>query len=378
MAGGVNMLFGDMLNENQLYVGAVLNGELQDFGGQAAYVNRQSRYAWGGGLSHIPFRYGTYNQSIDSVNVSNQNYYFIKHTYNIYRIFRDQASIFSFYPFSKATRIEASSSFNYYHFRLDRYYAYSDEYYREIYPYNYNDNPERYRERNVKEGAITPFAYQDMNIAYVGDDASFGLASPMKGYRYRIELQQSLGRINMTSLLLDARTYFYVKPVTFAFKAFQYSRLGKDANNDLMPPLYLGYETLIRGYNYHALNSVDIEEANIVYNNLLGSKMALTNFEIRMPFTGPERLALIKSKFLFSDINLFFDAGIAWGEYSIFNNNTGFYDEYNRKLLDSKIITSAGITTRINVYGQIIIEPYYAIPLELKRGVYGLNFTPGW
>lgn len=365
MAGGINMLFGDMLNDNQLYVGAMLNGELQDFGAQAAYLNRKSRYAWGGGLSHIPYRFVTYNLDYDATLPDNTTPA-IKQTYNLYRIFQEQASAFSYYPFSKATRIEGGISVNYYSFRLDRYHNYYD-------PTGYYYYGEE-RERNVS-GAGDSFGMQDVSLAYVGDNSSFGLTAPMNGYRYRLEAQQTFGHISMTSLLADLRKYFYTKPVTFAAKGYMYARLGKDADNSLMPPLYLGYETLVRGYTYKAFDrSNSLSENSLQPEDILGNKMLVTNFEIRLPFTGPERLAVIKSGFLFTDLNLFFDAGVVWGE-------SEYYDVENRSFSDSKIITSTGASVRINLFGQLIIEPYYAFPLQLEgnsQGIFGINFTPGW
>ena len=368
MAGGINMLFGDMLGDNQLYVGAVLNGELQDFGAQAAYLNRQSRYAWGGGLSHIPYRFLT--GEIDyNATLPNSTQSAIKETYNLYRIFKEQASIFSYYPFSKATRLEGGASFNYYSFRLDKYYNYYNEFGQQYYI-----DPDDARDRNVA-GAGDSFGMEEVSIAFVGDDSSFGLTAPMNGYRYRLEVQQNFGELTMTALLADVRKYFYVKPVTFAAKGYLYTRLGKDADNSLMPPLYLGYETLVRGYNYKAFDrSLLINNNSLEPEDILGSKMLVANFEIRLPFTGPERLAVIKSSFLFTDLNLFFDAGVVWGE-------SARYGVVERSFSESKIITSTGISTRINVFGQLILEPYYAFPLQLdgnSKGVFGLNFTPGW
>jgi WD40 repeat protein len=367
MAGGINMLFGDMLNDNQLYVGAVLNGELQDFGAQAAYLNRQSRYAWGGGLSHIPYRFVTYN--LESGTLPGSTRPAIKETYNLYRIFKEQISAFSYYPFSKATRLEGGASFNYYSFRLDKYYNYYNEFGQQ-----YNINPEDARDRNVA-GAGDSFGMEEVSIAFVGDDSSFGLTAPMNGYRYRLEVQQNFGELTMTALLADARKYFYLKPVTIAAKGYFYSRLGKDADNSLMPPLFLGYETLVRGYNSKAFyRSTSINQNSLQPEDILGNKMLVTNFEIRLPFTGPERLAVIKSGFLFTDLNLFFDAGLVWGE-------SARYGVTKRSFGDSKIITSTGISTRINIFGQLILEPYYAFPLQLdgnSQGVFGLNFVPGW
>src|SRR5690606_36519569 len=55
----------------------------------------------------------------------------------------------------------------------------------------------------------------------------------------------------------------------------------------------------------------------IGYNDLSGSKMVVGNFEVRLPFTGPEKLAVIPSGLLFSDLNFFIDGGLAWSNNSI-------------------------------------------------------------
>ena len=113
---------------------------------------------------------------------------------------------------------------------------------------------------------------------------------------------------------------------------------------------------------------------SIWYNDLTGSKMLVTNFEVRIPFTGPERLAMIKSGMFFSDVNLFLDGGLIW--------NSG--DKITWKRPNDRSarapIFSTGISTRINLFGQIIIQPYYAIPLSLatKKGYFGINFYPGF
>lgn len=106
--------------------------------------------------------------------------------------------------------------------------------------------------------------------------------------------------------------------------------------------------------------------------------MAVANAEVRFPFSGPERLALIKSKWFLTDLNLFFDAGIAWnrGDKIVFKDNASHPAE-NEKFP----LTSTGVSLRINLLGYLIIEPYYAFPLQnggFRNGVFGLNFMPGW
>src|SRR5690606_12529224 len=69
-----------------------------------------------------------------------------------------------------------------------------------------------------------------------------------------------------------------------------------------------GYPFFVRGYDNLSRDRV----GDISFNDLMGSRVAVGNFELRLPFTGPEKLAAVKSDFLFSDLNLFFDAGLAW------------------------------------------------------------------
>ena len=106
--------------------------------------------------------------------------------------------------------------------------------------------------------------------------------------------------------------------------------------------------------------------------------MYVGNIELRLPFTGPERLSAIKSRLLFTELNLFTDGGIAWG------NRTEIFGEGKEQTMverKSKFVMSTGISLRLNLFGYLIIEPYYAIPWQnggWKNGSFGFNFTPGW
>ncbi len=124
--------------------------------------------------------------------------------------------------------------------------------------------------------------------------------------------------------------------------------------------------------------------------------MAVFKFVLRLPFTGPERLAAIRSNMLFSDLNLFFDAGLAWrqgdeirfkGSRDIIGSEDilGAEGEHlgTRPIYEDVRIPamSVGVSLRVNLFGAMILEPYYAIPFQrndLKFGTFGLNFAPGW
>src|SRR5690606_30777895 len=80
-------------------------------------------------------------------------------------------------------------------------------------------------------------------------------------------------------------------------RLYSYARVGKD--DDRLYPLYIGYPHMIRGYESNSFEST----GDIRLLDLMGPRMAIANLELRIPFTGPEKLALIKSGLLFSDLN---------------------------------------------------------------------------
>ena len=127
----------------------------------------------------------------------------------------------------------------------------------------------------------------------------------------------------------------------------------------------------------------------------------MVNFEVRLPFTGPKKLAAVESKFLFSDLNLFFDAGLAYnstskvafkstpGGIGLMNDPDFIPDPIkpNEPIPQVPIYyeripaMSAGVSLRVNVFGYFIIEPYYAFPFQrkdLQSGIFGMTFAPGW
>jgi len=102
---------------------------------------------------------------------------------------------------------------------------------------------------------------------------------------------------------------------------------------------------------------------------------------VRLPFTGPRRLSLIKSGFLVTDLNVFFDAGLS------FYDKTDFQKEDPEPLdgkdhIVRKPVYSTGVSLRVNLFNYLVLEPYFALPLsvpaENRRWTFGLNLSPGW
>lgn len=390
VGGGVTGLFSDMLNNHQLIGTVALNGEIQDLGGQVFYLNQKKPIQWGASFSHIPYQfYGgtTIEHEPDTLGFGNGLTYFNgTRKDRINRVFIDQVSVFAFKPFNTYQRLEVGGSLNWYSF--------SAREYREDgevgigpngYIYSFISRIS-YRPKRLdpEEFGLKPFRLNQLYTAYVSDNTTFGTVAPLKGHRYRIELAKFFGTTSYTSVLADFRKYQYVKPFTIAGRLMYNGRLNA-SNLDFLNqinPLYIGYPWHMHGFWGNAMQK-QINLGTITQDALMGEQMALSNLELRLPFTGPQKLALIPFNYLPSDLNFFVDAGMIWsenrkiGETYVFNPN-------GTNPLDFKInpIISTGLSLRVNVLGYLIVEPYVAFPYyngKKQASVTGINFmVPGW
>lgn len=400
--GGIVGMFSDILGHNQIIANLSVNGEIYDFGGLVGYINQQSRVNWGAALSHIPYITGFREIVPDKLGEGDDEIDVINDQTNLIRTFEDQAQLFAAYPFNKVHRFEAGGAFSRYSYRIDR----ISNYYENIngYPGYYITSDKRKvpldQATNEFGVPFKSFTIFQANAAFVGDNSINGITSPLDGFRYRVGMEQYFGDYQFSAVTVDLRKYWRLKPVTLAARSYNYLRIGKDGEN--LYPLYIGYPYLIRGYEANSLyNNTSGSSGGFDINQLSGNKIAVFNLELRLPFTGPKKLSAIPSKFLFTDLNLFFDAGLAWNQGSkiVFknqpeNNIDPILDPNTQQpVLDQNgnpIYTntnqrvpamSVGISLRVNVFGAFVLEPYYAIPFQRKDlsvGVFGLTFAPGW
>jgi hypothetical protein len=384
--GGIVGMFSDILGRNQIIANVSINGEVHDFGGLVGYINQANRINWGFAVSHIPYLTGFRDIAVEELPTDDPNTTIpvYNERTNIIRTFENQAQLFAAYPFNKVHRFEAGTAISRYSYRVDRwsnYYQNLDGY---VGGYLGSDRKHISSEQASQELGISLRAFNifQLNAGFVGDNSIFGLTAPLDGFRYRISGEQYFGDYQFSAVNVDLRKYVRAKPVTFAARAFSYMRLGQDGEN--LYPLYVGYPYLIRGYEANSFyNSDNAQVGTFDINQLSGSKMAVFNFEMRLPFTGPKQLAQIPSRFLISDLNLFFDAGLAWDEYS----TVSFKSQPSGELLENGRprervpALSAGVSLRVNMFGYFVLEPYYAFPFQrkdVKAGVFGLTFAPGW
>ncbi|WP_184549728.1 DPP IV N-terminal domain-containing protein [Mucilaginibacter sp. FT3.2] len=409
LSSGIQGVFSDILGRNQIFAAASVNGQIYDSGAAITYVNQTGRWNLGTGISHIPYLFGLQNETYPKQNVNGKNVTVLSRNTDIIRNFEDAARVFTSYPIDKTNRFEVSAGASYNYYRVDRYST--------IYRLDTVINSDKSttinttaisssknkipnsEETSILNYNLRSYSLVQLSTALVGDNSFFGVTAPLNGFRYRLEAGYNFGTYKFFSPTIDLRKYVRVEPITFAARLFAYGRFG-DSNG--IYPLYVGYPFYIRGYEGQTFYNNNKKASNgFNIDQLSGSRMAVFNFETRLPFTGPEKLAQIKSKFLFTDLNLFFDAGLAWnaGDHIYFQKNppvlgqTPALDANGNPQTDADgkpvlnniygrvPALSAGISLRINVFGAFVLEPYLAVPFnrtDVTKPVFGLGFTPGW
>jgi len=219
----------------------------------------------------------------------------------------------------------------------------------------------------------------ESSLAYVGDNSFFAFTSPIAGQRFRLEVSPTIGTLSYQTLLADYRRYFLMRPVSFAFRGMHYGRYGKAAADNRLAPLFLGYPSLVRGYDtgsFDASECSDSRDASCPeFDRLIGSKIGVASAELRIPLFGTEEFGLLNFPFLPTEIAPFVDAGLAWdaGDDVVF----GFERDGDSFRVP---VFSAGMTARMNVLGYLVAEVYYAYPFQRpdKGWHFGFNIAPGW
>jgi outer membrane protein assembly factor BamA len=215
--------------------------------------------------------------------------------------------------------------------------------------------------------------YAQSSAAFVGDNAVFGPASPLDGWRYRAEVQQTVGRTQFTGVTVDGRWYQPLWRGALAFRAMHTGRYGRDDGQAMLAPMFVGAGTLVRGYAAESLAERECGRSAFgpcpSFDGLLGSRMAVANVEYRLPINrlGVGGLAIEVAPFL--------DAGMAWrggDALSLRPRALANADAVRRPVL------SHGISARLNL-GALIVEMFHARPVHRSGGgVFGLNLAPGW
>ncbi len=358
-AGGISFVFADLLNDHMIGATVQSTSRVQETGAQAVYLNRKSRWNWGAVVEHIPYVTGGFGQGLDVVDGQQV---IVQQTVRVTQI-NSGVSAIAQYPFSKVQRAEFTAG--------ARRIGFDAELETQLFsPFTGQLFDER-REELDRPDAIH---LGEATAALVYDSSIFGATSPLVGRRYRFEYSQVAGTLTYGGFLADYRRYVMpARPFTIAVRGLHYGRYGADAEDPRLTPLFIGYQGLVRGYDFGSFNanecnSVDLQSCE-AFDRLNGSRVAVASAELRFPLLG-----LFSRKSFYGpfpiEMALFADAGLAWTSDTKPRFAGG----------DRDWVKSAGVALRVNVLGFAVAEFDYVRPLDRSRRgwLWQFGLTPGF
>jgi Tol biopolymer transport system component len=357
--GGVTLQFSDMLNRHLLTTTALVNGGLEDFAGQLAYLNRSSRWGWGGALQQIPYTTGGFRQSLGQIDgepvVIEEDLIFRQTDRELVGVTQ--------YPLSRSLRAEFRAGYR--NISFDRNVT------TRVYSLETGQLVQEFEDELQAPGSLS---LGEAAAALVHDTSVFGVTSPVFGSRYRLEVAPTFGSIRYSELLLDYRRYqVLAEPFTLALRGIHVGRFGPDAEDPRLSSLFVGYPNLVRGYDINSFEFSDCgpspETGCRAVDDLLGSRLLVGNAELRFPLVGA-----FKGEFDYGPLPIegfvFADTGIAWTK----DQDPSFAGG------DRDFVTSVGLGARVNLFGYLVTEFNAVRPLDREgRGwSFVFNLRPGF
>jgi Tol biopolymer transport system component len=373
VVGGASAFFTDVLGDHSLGVALQASGTMRDIGGQLLYIDASRRWTWGAAVERIPYVLGY--TAISDTTISLRNGGATRGTavdYVLAHIAVSGGSLLTQFARSTTQRVELQAGYSRYDYGL--------EVSRDVYVGN-----SRIANQRTELPAPSSLGMVNASAALVGDDAALGFTSPISGTRYRFEITPTIGSLGYQTLLADFRRYFFIRPLTLAFRGVHYGRYGRDADSDRLGSLFVGDGSLVRGYSYQSFNASECSAATTSgslagsncpeFERLVGSRIAVANLELRIPLVGQHGHGLMQTGALPPlELAPFFDVGSAWTASSkpVFS--------LTRSSSERTAVASAGLALRVNLFGFAVLQSYYALPFQrpTRSGVWGFVLQPGF
>jgi hypothetical protein len=309
VGGGTTLVFGDLLGHHSVFT--TFQTSYSTEGGNffnnlsalAGYQNQKSRWTWGFSGGQVPYATGEFGQTIANAGGTPV---LVDRSVQFWQINREIQGYLA-YPFNRAQRIEFSTGY--------RHISFDAEERTEVFDLA---TGQRLVEDSTDIESPSPLNLGTAAAALVYDTSIFGGTSPVKGRRYRLEVGGTAGGLGYGSFLGDFRQYYQLaRPLSVAGRMLYTGRFGGDARDPRLQDLFIGHDSLVRGYSPNSFTASECGPAAQqtgacpVFDQLLGSQMAVVNAEVRVPVLGA--LGVIRTPGIPPvETALFYDAGVAW------------------------------------------------------------------
>jgi Tol biopolymer transport system component len=362
--GGTTVVLSDMLGNNHLALSGAINGRMSEARAFVGYTNLAHRWQYSAGFSQAPY----YFLSSDTLSQPSGDGLALERQ-EITTYVARQAFAVTAYPLNRFTRIEVGAGFN----NIDRSRGFVT---RDI----------------IGTQAASPYSvdstrrdptlnYIDGQLALVSDNTLFGYTGPVMGRRYRFQVSPVTGAYNWVEYLADYRRYdpIIFNYLTLATRIYTDASVGRD---ETAFPKYIARPDFVRGYDrnstfYLSCPVIGANTTNCSAVQLLGSRVAVVNAELRFPLVRQIELGFLPVDMPPIDGVLFYDSGIAWSRgQSVYLSRPPNYDNATQRYP----LRSYGFGLRLNLFNYAILRWDFAIPVDQNghRGVWTWSLWPAF
>jgi hypothetical protein len=335
--GGISGIFSDVLGGHTVGGAVEAQGQWDEIGFQVQYLRSLGRWSYGLAAQRIPYIYGYY---AGTGGVAQQ---VVRE-----RIFDTGVNAYARYPVSTVQRVDFGVGLR----RISQ-----DQ---QIQSVQYNPRTGTYASGDRRSVDGPGYNMVESTAAWVYDSSLSGYTAPIAGQRARVEIAPTFGQIQYFTALADLRRYVNLEPFTLAFRALTYGRYGRDSEG-IFSDLYLGSSALVRGYDNAYGDCVTYNTGCTVLNQMIGSRLAVGNAELRVPIIKPSSGGFSLPPV---DAHIFYDAGVSWTASTSPVLRTGIPTSTTERGL----LTSAGVGGRMNLFGFAVLEVDYVRAMALGEG----------
>jgi hypothetical protein len=353
----VSFQLSDVLGEHNLAAILQMNGRFEDFGGVVGYENRKHRWTWGAQISQIPYVTGSFSTGQDQSGAIIEQSELFRET--------DRAlQTYIAYPFSRASRFELAAAARHISFGREIETLAFDPFSGQLLAQDRQklDAPSGIGSaREVPRSCTTPRSSERPVPSW---------ASATGSRSRRPSAPEVHGRPGRLSPVRDAHPAHHPGRTRHPLRALRQRR-----QRSRITPLFIGYPTLMRGYDVNSFSASecgpDSGRSCPVFDQLVGSRIAVANLELRIPLLG-----LFNRRNLYGPIPIeligFSDWGVAWTA------------EDRARVLGGdgtrSVVKSYGGGARINLLGFAVVEVdmVKAVDRPQKGWSWIFNFMPGF
>jgi len=365
--GGTAISLSDMLGNHRLILAGEVNGRIEEAQILTVYANLNHRVNWAAGYQQQPiFFYSGTSLGTDSLGRGQLTTQLDR--YVVRTAFAEASR-----PFSRFQRLELGLRAS----RISRARLAFSQY--------FDPSSGFLLDERLDTDGLGAVNYLQPSLALVNDNSISLYVGPFIGRRSRFEYAPAFGGWRFHQLLADYRRYDQlVGPIVFASRLMFFGRLGRD---DSQFPIFLGSPDLIRGYTAGSFRRneclIDLGGSVTgcsVLDQMIGSRIALANFELRFPLISNLTLGILPVRLPPIEGALFFDAGLAWDRRHGTGDGTLVWSRTRGENADvvRQPLKSWGASIRGNILGFLILRADYAKPLDRpgKSAYWTLSIGP--